>query len=209
MTFSFHCPLCGKKLTASPDTVGKERACPKCRARIRVPSEQEAARRKHVEPEHEASTHTALLGASGTPHEEDLIDMTAMVDIVFFLLIFFMVTSITALESVIGLPTPQSSAPSAATQVAADLANDPSFVAVTIEADDTVWVEDEQVFGSQSLRVALRDVGDRDFQPTGMMVTGHPDASHGTLVMVLDAGADAGLQDLRFSVSESPADIGG
>lgn len=206
MTFNFPCPLCGKQLTATPELVGKERTCPKCRAKVRVPAEHDARRSSRQDAEPAATSHTALLGASGTPHEEDLIDMTAMVDIVFFLLIFFMVTSIQALESVIGLPTPQSSAPSAATQVAADLANDPSFVTVTIEADDTVWVEDEQVFGAQSLRVALRDMGDRDFQPTGMLVTGHPDASHGTLVMVLDAGADAGMQDLRFTVAE---DAGG
>ena len=39
------------------------------------------------------------------PHPDDLIDMTAMVDIVFFLLIFFLVTSLQALESVMNLPT--------------------------------------------------------------------------------------------------------
>ena len=42
-----------------------------------------------------------------TGKHEDLIDMTAMVDIVFFLLIFFLVTSMQSLESVINLPAPQ------------------------------------------------------------------------------------------------------
>ena len=208
MTLHFACPLCGKQLSAPPALAGKERTCPKCRAKVRVPDQYDARARRETREEH-TSSHTVLLGSPGEHKEEDFIDMTAMVDIVFFLLIFFMVTSIQALESVIGLPTPQSSAPSANAQAVPDLANDPSFVSVSIEADDTVWVEDEQVFGAQSLRVALRDLGSKDFQPTGMMVTGHPDASHGTLVMVLDAGADAGLEDLRFAVSESLDASGG
>jgi biopolymer transport protein ExbD len=200
MTFTFHCPLCGKKLTASPDTVGKERACPKCRARIRVPSEQDAARRKHVEPEHEASTHTALLGASGTPHEEDLIDMTAMVDIVFFLLIFFMTTSMQAVESVIGLPTPKAESSSAVS--VSDLANDPNYVTVTLYEDDTVWIEDEQIFGAQDLRSKLRAAKKDDMLLTGMLVVGSPEATHGTFVMELDAGADAGISEFMFSVPD-------
>jgi biopolymer transport protein ExbD len=132
-----------------------------------------------------------------------------MVDIVFFLLIFFMVTSLQALQSVIGLPTPQSSSAAPSAQTVTDIANDPSYVTVRIEDDDTVWVEEEQAFGPQDLRAKLRQLGDDGFQPTGMMVVGHPEASHGTLVMVLDAGADSGMQDLRFSVSEDPEAVGG
>ncbi len=37
---------------------------------------------------------------------EDLVDMTAMVDIVFFVLIFFMVTSMQGVFSSISLPAP-------------------------------------------------------------------------------------------------------
>ena len=43
------------------------------------------------------------------PEHKDLIDMTAMVDIVFFLLIFFLVTSMQSIEAVINLPSPQAS----------------------------------------------------------------------------------------------------
>ena len=37
---------------------------------------------------------------------EDLVDMTAMVDIVFFVLIFFMVTSMEGVYSSINMPSP-------------------------------------------------------------------------------------------------------
>lgn len=207
MTIHFSCPLCGKKLSASDSLIGRERTCPKCRAKIKVPKTS-TSRATDAEKEDGRSSH-GVMPSHGEEHEEDLVDMTAMVDIVFFLLIFFMTTSLASVQSVIGLPTPQTSTPSANAQVVPDLANDPSFIAVAIEADDSVWVEDEQVFGPQSLRVKLRDLRKRDFQPTGMIVTGNPEASHGTLVMVLDAGVDAGMEDLRFSVSESLDDMGG
>jgi biopolymer transport protein ExbD len=202
MTISFACPICGKKLSAPESLVGRERTCPKCRASIKVPTAEQAARRKPASDSHGSSPH-GLLTSSGSEHEEDLIDMTAMVDIVFFLLIFFMVTSLSAVESVVGLPPPQKKTSAPVAQATPDLANDPSFISVAIEADDTVWVEDEQVFGSQSLRVKLRDLRNRDFQPTGMVITCNPKASHGTAVMVLDSGADVGLEDMRLAVTDA------
>jgi biopolymer transport protein ExbD len=206
MSLHFKCPMCGKLLTAAETAAGQTRTCPQCRAKVKVPMGEAAAQ---AQPERAASDHAVLLMKSGGKHPEDLIDMTAMVDIVFFLLIFFMVTSIQALESVIGLPTPQTSSAAPAAQVVPDYANDPSYITVAIESDDTVWVNDEQVFGPQDLRVKLRSLQEGQFRPTGMMVLGNPDASHGTLVMVLDAGADSGLEDLRFSVTESTEGDGG
>jgi biopolymer transport protein ExbD len=201
MSITFDCPWCGKRLSAKPSLAGREMKCPKCRGDVKVPLESKGAKQGHAQ-EHGHADHGMLLAPSKHGHE-DLVDMTAMVDIVFFLLIFFMVTSITAQQSVIGLPSPESSSSAPSTQAAPDFANDPSFINVAIEADDTVWVEDEQVFGRQDLRVKLRSIRDGDFQPSGMMITGSPEASHGQLVMVLDAGADAGLGELRFTVSDA------
>ena len=48
-----------------------------------------------------------------------------------------------------------------------------------------------------------------DAELTGMLVVGNPDATHGTLVGVLDAGADAGLKELLFSVTEEADEAGG
>jgi len=135
--------------------------------------------------------------------------MTAMVDIVFFLLIFFLVTSIQSLEAVIDLPAPQAQ-DSAATSVETvpDYTNDPNFVVVTIDADDAVWVEEEEALSEQDLRAKLRAArqeGDRD----GMLIQGAGDATHGKFVMVLDAGADAGMKELLFSVELSDEDADG
>ena len=203
MSITFSCPRCGAQLAARDSRAGQQTTCAKCQAAVTVPP---------PDPGREgdaADDHGFLLMPSERKKHEDLIDMTAMVDIVFFLLIFFMVTSMQALESVIGLPSPQSSSAAPSATAAPDYANDPSFITVTIEADDTIWVEDEQVFGRQDLRIKLRNLRDEGFQPTGMMVIGNPEASHGQLVIVLDAGVDAGLEELRFSVANASGEPAG
>ncbi len=197
MTINFPCPQCGKQLAAPSALAGKKRICPHCKANVAVPANMFAPER----PADDADHPPALPPAVHKP-PEDLIDMTAMVDIVFFLLIFFMVTSMQALESVIGLPSPEASSANALS--VPDLQADPGFVTVTIEADDTIYLDDEEVFGEQDLRVKLRDRRREDPDLNGMIVVGDPEASHGTLVMVLDSGADAGMSELRFSVNERP-----
>ena len=136
-------------------------------------------------------------------HPEDLIDMTAMVDIVFFLLIFFMVTSLQALEAVMNLPTPQSAEGGVSTsRSVADLENDPSFITVRIEDDDSIWVEDTQVFNDHELAVRLRAARKESEGPRSLLVIGDADASHGSAVRVFDAGAGAGVNGISLVVQE-------
>jgi biopolymer transport protein ExbD len=133
----------------------------------------------------------------------NLIDMTAMVDIVFFLLIFFLVTSMQSLEAVINLPVPESSeGASSSLQTVPDLEEDPNLVIVTIDADDSVWVEEEEALSEQDLRAKLRAARRQD-EREGMLIKSAADATHGKFVMVLDAGADAGMKEIMFSVEQS------
>jgi biopolymer transport protein ExbD len=217
----FTCTSCGKRLKADDSHAGRTIACPKCRAPIKVPSAVEAllgpagpappvaAATAPPQGTPPASEHAVLLVPPRQKKHEDLIDMTAMVDIVFFLLLFFMITSLQPIAAVIGLPTPQAQASSAVS--VSEIANDPNYVTVTIYEDDTVWIEDQEVFGAQDLRVRLRDAKREDDLLTGMLVVGSPEASHGTFVSVLDAGADAGLTELMFSVPDQleVVDVGG
>lgn len=138
------------------------------------------------------------------PHPEDLIDMTAMVDIVFFLLIFFLVTSLQALEAVMNMPTPQAgeAGVSATGKSVADLENDPNFITVRIEDDDSIWVENTQVFNDQELAKQLRDARKESDTPKSLLVIGDADASHGTAVRVFDAGAAASVSGISLIVQE-------
>jgi len=137
------------------------------------------------------------------PHPEDLIDMTAMVDIVFFLLIFFLVTSLASLESVMNMPTPQSSEAGSSTgRSVTELENDPNYITVRIEDDDSIWVEDTQVFSDQEMAVRLRAARQASDRPRTLLVLGDADASHGAAVRVFDVGSGAGVNGISLVVQE-------
>ncbi len=202
MTISFRCPNCNKRLKADATRAGRTSICPRCASTLTIPASSDAGG-SNVDDESDeppASDHGLLLLRPAEKHSEDLIDMTAMVDIVFFLLIFFMVTSMQAIESVIKLPAPQAQASSAMTL--ADVTSNPNYMTVTLYEDDTVWLDDEQVFGAQDLRSRLRAARKDDSLLSGILVVCSPESSHGTFVMVIDAGADAGLTEFMFSVPD-------
>jgi len=215
MMLRFDCPHCGKRLKADTALAGQQTRCSGCGGVVEVPRWQgtrslapaAGAASKDQENQKTARSnrhsHAPIIPPSHK-HDEDLIDMTAMVDIVFFLLIFFLVTSMQALESVMDLPSPQAKAGGASkVQSVAELENDPEFINVRIEDDDSVWVEDDQVFGEQELRVRLRRAKDEAESIRGVLVNGSADASHGAAVMVFDACMAVGLEDIRLNIRES------
>ena len=200
MTISFRCPTCGKRLKSDVSRAGRKSMCPKCANKVTIPTKSDDFDDGDAADEPPSKDHGMLLLRPSTKKHEDLIDMTAMVDIVFFLLIFFMTAGMQAVESVIGLPAPKAESSSAVS--VSDLSNDPNYVTVTLYEDDTVWIDDEQIFGAQDLRSKLRAAKKDDMLLTGMLVVGSPEATHGTFVMVLDAGADAGISEFMFSVPD-------
>ena len=200
---AFACPYCGKKLGASETSAGREKTCPNCRARIVVPTRELAAAKATsgaMKPR-EAADHPLLL-MGRRPEHKDLIDMTAMVDIVFFLLIFFLVTSLQSIEAVINLPVPQAQAAPDSVRAVPDFANDPSYVVVTIDENDAIYVDDKEALSEQDLRSKLR-AARQEQDRQGMMISGSADSTHGKFVMVLDAGAAAGMTEILFSVPHS------
>lgn len=208
MKIAFSCPYCGKKLGANDTSVGKDKTCPNCRARVKVPSAEEAAlKASKLKERREAADHP-LLFMGRRPEHKDLIDMTAMVDIVFFLLIFFLVTSMQSIEAVINLPSPQASNAPSNVQAVRDITDDSTYVVVTIDADDSVFVDDEEALSEQDLRSKLR-AAHQEHEKDGLMINGAADSTHGKFVMVLDAGADAGMKDIKFSVPQNDAVPGG
>jgi biopolymer transport protein ExbD len=201
MSIKFLCPNCGKRLSAPKSRAGREKRCPNCRGRVKIPT-ADAAAPTPANASTTVSDHPLLLVPTRGDHG-NLIDMTAMVDIVFFLLIFFLVTSMQSLEAVINLPTPEmSEGASSSLQTVPDLEEDPNLVIVTIDADDAVWVEDEESLSEHDLRAKLRAARQQD-ERDGMLIKAAGDATHGKFVMVLDAGADAGMKEIKFSVEQT------
>jgi biopolymer transport protein ExbD len=210
VSITFQCQSCGKRLAAKETSAGKQKTCPQCGAKVTVPAPKVSSspRQSSSDKRDEKEEEPLLVMRPSTQHG-DLIDMTAMVDIVFFLLIFFMVTSLQSVEAVIGLPTPQQEGVANSVQAVPDYASDPSYIVVTIDADDTVWVEDQEATSEQDLRAKLRAARREDQERESLLVTCSPDSTHGAFVSVLDAGADAGLKDLKFSVPQTEEASGG
>jgi biopolymer transport protein ExbD len=217
----WRCSGCGKRLQVSDHRAGQTGTCPKCFAPFTVPpagtndvakkaqAPAKAVRRERAVPatDYSGPKHAPLPTRASTLDGEhhDLIDMTAMVDVVFFLLIFFMVTSLNSQQASIELPLPSSQRAGGpqAHQTIADYEDDDAFVVVRIDADNSIWVGESEVLSAQELISELRAARDDQVGATPkMLVVGHGDAHHGTVVTVLDAGRDVGIADIRLALSE-------
>lgn len=118
------------------------------------------------------------------------IDLTPMLDVVFIMLIFFIVTSSFIKESGIEVNRPQ--ADSAARQEQGNI-----LIAVT--ADGQVWL-DKQVVDIRSVRAYVERM--RQEQPEGVVVVqADQDARTGLVVRVMDQARLAGVQDVVLAAS--------
>ncbi|QDU27581.1 Biopolymer transport protein ExbD/TolR [Anatilimnocola aggregata] len=145
----------------------------------------------------------APLVSSKSAQHEDLIDMTAMVDIVFFLLIFFLTTSLTSLQAVMDLPTPQSATEKRGSRSIGEIQTDSETLIVKIQDDNSILVDDEEVYSDHDLRTKIRTaVSSAGGTPLSLVVIGNADANHGTAVRVFDAGAAAGVGSISLLVQD-------
>lgn len=122
--------------------------------------------------------------------EEPGIDLTPMLDVVFIMLIFFIVTSSFIKESGVEVNRPQ--ADSAAAQEQGNI-----LIAVT--ADGQVWL-DKQVVDVRSVRAHVERM--RQELPDGyVVVQADQDARTGLVVKVMDQARLAGVTDVVLAAS--------
>ncbi len=198
MARPFRCPECQHAITLTPHERQTGVAlCSKCGAPVRLPKEQQRAI-SFAEPD---ADDIPLARPGQEIDQEELIDMTAMVDIVFFLLIFFLVTSMHALNSSIPLPTPDAQKGAGSNlQTLSDFEESADYVVVNIDRNDAMQVDGLPVGGPDDLLLRLQELRRAVGGPDKMLVVGHGDASHGAAVMVLDAGREAGMDRVRMSI---------
>ena len=128
--------------------------------------------------------------------------MTPMVDVTFLLLIFFMVTAAFALQKSFQVPTPEPDETSEQARTIEEIEEDNDYIVVQIAADNTVWVDDRETHGEQDLLVKLRESREGDGSapgPGSLMVMADPMSTHETVVMVLDAGQDVGMESVSLA----------
>jgi biopolymer transport protein ExbD len=218
MAISFACPSCEFVIKTRDEFAGRKSKCPQCSNPVTVPAavaipQDDLAANNHEDneddedddDEDEDGGHEGgggLLPHKDHPHE-DLIDMTPMVDIVFFLLIFFLTTSMTALQAVMNLPNPQKATDKGAAKSVGEMAQDSDTLMVMIQEDDTFWIDDEQCFSDQDLRMKIQAaVADSGGKPLTLVVVGAADASHGAAIRAFDAGAAARVGNISLLVKE-------
>jgi len=122
--------------------------------------------------------------------DESTVDITPMLDVVFIMLIFFIVTATFIKEAGIDVDTPE-----AATAVVQEKAS----ILIAIDAEDRVWINRRQI----DLR-AVRSIIERLHaeNPKGTVVIQADRASRNdTLVRVMDASRRAGVYDIALAAN--------
>ena len=122
--------------------------------------------------------------------DETMIDLTPMLDVVFIMLIFFIVTSSFIKESGMEVNRPQADTASA---------QDKGNILIAVTADGQVWL-DKQAVDVRSVRAHVERL--RRDQPEGVVVVqADQDARTGLVVQVMDQARMAGVDDVALAAS--------
>lgn len=115
------------------------------------------------------------------------IDLTPMLDVVFILLIFFIVTSTFAREESIGLEPPPPPAP--------DQADQPQVPAILIYVDESNLITvNGRLADISSVRANIERVI-AETPNSSVIIQAHPKAKSGVIVKIRDEAYNAGFRD--------------
>lgn len=132
------------------------------------------------------------------PRERDLdINLTPLIDVVFLLLIFFMVSTTFVKESKIDLTLPQASAERREAEE--------EQIVITIDRNGDVFVNDKALVNAavDTLRQALTEARGDDTAPV-VVISADAAASHQSVVDAMDAARQAGLFRITFPTRTRP-----
>ena len=139
---------------------------------------------------------------------DDEMDMTPMVDIVFQLLIFFMVTASFSLQKSLEVPPMEEEDASQQTRTIQDYEEDKSTVIVRVDEDNVYWLscsawqEEKEAPSVQEMLVRLREARQSTAggtPPSKLLVMASPDAIHEKVIAALDAGSEVGMEEVQLS----------
>lgn len=132
------------------------------------------------------------------PHrKEDLdVNITPLIDVVFLLLIFFMVSTTFERESEIEITLPQATMDAAPT--------DNYVMQITIDREGTYFINGKRVVNTklETLKKAMQEVaGDRTDPP--IVLSADAQTPHQAVVTVMDASRQLGFVHLNFATTRS------
>jgi biopolymer transport protein ExbD len=128
---------------------------------------------------------------SQTEEDEGTIDITPMLDVVFIMLIFFIVTATFIKESGIDVDKP-----AAATAVVQEKAS----ILIAIDADDKIWINRRQV-DIRSVRAIIERLHAENPKGT-VVIQADRESKNDALVQVMDASRRAGVYDIALAAND-------
>ncbi|OGT77806.1 MAG: hypothetical protein A3I78_08695 [Gammaproteobacteria bacterium RIFCSPLOWO2_02_FULL_56_15] len=126
---------------------------------------------------------------------EVTVDITALIDVVFLLVLFFMVSSTFDVESEISITLPE------ATETLREMVAD--RIEVDIGMQDRVFINHQPLVNSKTdtIREALRDAT-LDLEDPPVIINADADARHQLVIRVMDAARQLGLVHISFTTRE-------
>lgn len=126
------------------------------------------------------------------------LDMTSMVDVVFLLLIFFMVTASFSISQCLNQPHANNEDPSPNPIVDED---EDRFVEVVVSEQNTYFVRtDDRESEAPSVRELRSQIRDAKFESGAdrLLITAHVAAKHRNVISAWDAGSASGMQQIEM-----------
>ena len=132
------------------------------------------------------------LGVDELPLDEGP-NLTPVIDVVFLLLIFFMITASFTMQKAIAFPPPSPEEEGASVQPKQieDFKDD--CVIVEIHEDNSISIDDERIPLDADLAAMLASKGKNE-----MLIDAHENSLHETVVKVVDAGNEVQMQKIRL-----------
>lgn len=120
------------------------------------------------------------------------LDITPLIDVVFLLLIFFMVSTTFERESEINITLPEASEEYTETE--------PEAVTIDVDVQGRVYINDQALVNSQvsTIREAIMNAM-MDLKDPNVIIRADAQATHQLVVKVMDAARQAGLVRITFA----------
>ncbi len=126
--------------------------------------------------------------AMGGEEEENEINLTPMLDVVFIMLIFFIVTASFIKEA--GIQVERPDAPTAESQ-------DDASILIAISPNDEIWIDKRKV-DPKNVRAQIERLHAEN--PKGsLVIQADKESTHETLVVVMNAAQEVGVSNVAIS----------
>lgn len=137
------------------------------------------------------------------PREDLDLNITPLIDVVFLLLIFFMVTTTFDRESEISITLPEASQEVVQTDI--------ETIEISIDQNGRIFINDKSLLNTQmetvreGLNDALLAAGSINDQPS-VVINADAEASHQSVIRVMDVARQLGLRRITFATQSLQQD---